>query len=321
MQKLLFLCFGLLLSLPVSAQDHNTGFEKWHPALRISRMTEDPGTPGCYRTMIGDIIATGEHLAPDSILTGWSAVRYGITRTNDAHSGQYAAMVHMWYNGSPSVLCLGKSNDPGNYISKVHLDRKLYGVSGYYKYIVDSLGPNDTYRKVTMLHIRTYKTNTVTGESELLHHDSLTFSRSDAYREFYLPVTYTDSDIIPDSVSIWFESKGYWSGTTICMLSHFLYLDDLVFRYAPYTLPVQEHRPPGKKKVSISPNPATGNAHLQYDKDMRIRSIQLLDHSGRTIRRFSPDNTCLDLEGLEQGMYILYIATQQGSTCEKIIIE
>lgn len=312
-------CF--LLPTYLQAQDHNTGFEQWHRDMRSSRMVEEPGIPGCYRTITGDIIATGENLDPDSILTGWSATQFGITRTNDAHSGQYAAIVHMWYNGSAGILCLGTTNDPVNLHSKVHFDRKLYGVSGFYKYIVDSLGPNDTYRKVTMLHIRTYKKNTNTQALELLNHDSLTFSRSDVYKEFYLPVTYTEPGMTVDSVSIWFESKGYGSGTTICPLSHFLYLDDIVFRFTPYTLPVQELRSPGKKKVIIHPNPSSGNVCIQNETGSRISMLFLRDGSGRNIRNFRPEERCLDLKGLEQGIYVLHIHTQEGIISEKVIIE
>lgn len=321
MQKVWLRLCCLLLPLHLQAQDYNTDFEKWHPGLTSTRMAEEPGIPGCYSTMIGDIIATGENLDTDSILTGWSATQFGLTRTNDAHSGQYAAMVHMWYNGAPGVLCLGKTSDPLNVHSKVHFDRKLYGVSGYYKYITDSLGPNDTYRKVTMLHVRTYKKNGTTQALELLHHDSLTFSRTDVYKEFYLPVTYTEPGIRADSISIWFESKGYGSGTTICPLSHFLYLDDIIFRYTPYTLPVKDLRSAGKKKMIIHPNPARGSVRLQNETGYTITAMLLMDITGRIVRSFRAEQLCLDLEGLEQGTYILAIRTQAGNVIEKIIIE
>ncbi len=316
----LLLCISMVPFL-LKAQDYNLGFEVWSPDLDVSTVTADPAFPGCYSWMLGNAIGTGGNLAQDSILPKWSAIPFGIIRTNDAHSGNYAAIVHMWYNGAAGLLALGSSSENlYSDIPKVHLEHRIHGISGFYKYKVDSFVTNDTYRKAAIFNIVTYKKNPVSGVLDLLSHDSLQFERSGIYREFYLPVTYADTSIVPDSVSIWFGSKGYNSGITSCMLAHFLYLDDLQFHFQPYSLSFND---PVDLKGSfrIYPNPAKGKLNLEYKHDLQIQSIQLADLPGKNVRTFGKEEKLLSVEGLASGIYFLKINAKEGSVTEKIVIE
>jgi len=255
-------------------------------------------------------------------LDKWKRKDY-VVRTTDAHSGNYAAVLHLWYNWDSSLLTLGecgnKSGGVTDHECEVGLPHKLYGVSGFYKYIVDSVQPNDTYKKVTMLNIKTYKRNKTTDKLVLLRHDSLQFERSNVYKEFYLPVTYTDTTVTPDSVSIWFESKGYQSGTTYYTYNHFLYLDDLQFHYQPRTLSI--NKPSLKKKIKIFPNPADKSINLDYASDINIENLWLSDASGRIIKTCPGGCKTLDISEVAKGIYFLNIEAREGSTTEQVVIQ
>ena len=243
--KVLMLFVLCLAFLSVHAQNNNLGFENWSNGLVFTPVPKEspiPGAGDCHPYLSGnaELLSSSGMIPNDQILPGWSAMQFGIMRTPDAHSGKYAVIVCMWYNGSRGVMAIGQSENVAQTIPKISLAKKLYGVSGFYKYKVDSLAPNDTYKKNTLMHIASYKTNPVSGALEEIQHDSVTFAKAGIYTEFYLPVVYADTTLIADSVSVWFESKGYNSGTTSCGLSHFLYLDDLQFHYQPYTLHILE---------------------------------------------------------------------------------
>ena len=137
-------------------------------------------------------------------------------------------------------MALGSTESTYTEIPKVKLNSKVYGVSGFYKYQIDSFIANDTFKKNALLHIVTYQN--VGGTAQQLTHDSLVYTKSDIYHPFSLSVNYPNISVVPDSVSIWFESKGYKSGGTSCELAHFLTLDGLQFHFIPLSTGKDLHK-------------------------------------------------------------------------------
>ncbi|MBX9448208.1 MAG: T9SS type A sorting domain-containing protein [Taibaiella sp.] len=319
------ICLLSMLFLPVAkiagAQTWHFGFEDWNETLTYEPVSNEYAFPDhqlCYPYLSGNaegVFHAGE-VEDNEVIPEWSAILHGLLRTTDAHSGAYAAIVHMWYNGSAGILAYGSSGYVNALwgLPKVHFENKLYGISGFYKYMVDSFIPNDTYQKVAMLHIVAYSRNTA-GGLELMAHDSLRFEASGTYREFHLPATGTS--IMPDSFSIWFEAKGYGSGGTSCSLAHFIYLDDVQFHFEPLSV---ERNYSLRKKLDIYPNPANDILTFDYENSVQIRSIQLTDVWGRVVRIFSKREKALNVSGLPGGMYFLNIQAEEGSVIEKIII-
>lgn len=299
--------------------DYNLGFEDWSNTVQFGSLSDMPTNIACYIRTAEDLegIINNGSVQGDQILEQWSVIPTGLLRSTDAHSGNYAAVVCMWYNGATGKMSFGHSTNLSD--SKVHFENKIYGVSGYYKYIEDSLDANDTYSKYVTGHIKAYKSNAASGALEMLSNDSLIFTQSETYQPFQLIVQNNGTDIVPDSVSIWFESNGYGSGITTCGLSHFLYLDDLNFHFSPMTNSVS-YATPIQARISVFPNPATHNVRVQYD-DLHIQLLQLTDLSGSVIKTFPPESKILDVSGLAAGVYFLNVKAEEGDRAEQIVLK
>ncbi len=316
MRTLCVLCI-LLSGLSSRAQDLNLGFEQWHPSVTDYLFETDPFDTLCGHHLLGDSIGRPGILSDTGIVTGWSASIFGLFRTNNAHSGRYAAVIHLWYNGAPAYLSLGVCENLFSEKGKVALPQKLHGVSGFYKYIVDAASIGHHELKHACLNIVTYRKNSISGDLEVLSADSLHFEETDIYSEFYLPVSYPDQVHAPDSVSIWFSSEGY--GTISCVHDHYLYLDDLELHYEPRTTStgqalLQDH-------LRISPNPAAEVIRLTYDRPVTVRSLQLTDLSGRMVRAYPADSLSLDVSALAAGIYLLVVQAEEGRITERLIIQ
>lgn len=314
MKKLIIAFCFLIASNSLFGQNYNLGFEEWDSSMPAGTNNNFPNS--C--TMPLNASATNS----EYFLNQWTVIPFGVCRTTDAHSGNYAAVVFMWYNGSTGSLSFGQGcdnpNTAGKEICKYHFPSKLYGISGYYKYLVDSFEPNDTYNKKATAHIKTYKVGATPGTLELLSHDSLIYQQADSYQPFQLIVQYSDSSIVPDSVSIWFESQGYGSGTTSCGYAHFLYLDDLEFHFSPMSSTSVKNSF-FKQKIKISPNPAKNTLKLQYN-NLHIQSLKLTDLSGRVIKTFPAESKSLDVSGVGAGLYFLQVKAKEGEVAEKVEI-
>lgn len=314
MKNITFILFILFLT-NVKGQN-NLGFENWDPVAILIPTPKDQTTAACHPYILhnSEKVQNAAVVPDNTILKDWSIISHGILRTTDAHSGTYAAVISMWYFGGKSILAYGSSSQVFTKIPKVQLNDKLFGVSGYYKYLRDSFTANDTMNKTAMLHVATYKANAAGTISEITR-DSLLFGTSDTYQPFYLPVAYPNSNIVPDSVSIWFEIKGY--GATTCERSNFLYLDDLEFHFTPLSLKDETL----KLKLKVYPNPSSGILNMEYDNDIRIQEVQLTDTSGKTVRLFKAPSKILNIHNIASGIYFLNVTTNLGIVKEKIIIK
>jgi len=314
MKNVFFITFMLFLTA-VKAQN-NLGFESWNPNITFIPASKDMVLPECHPYILdkGEIIQAPGSTSDDMLLNDWSAIPHGILRTADSYSGKYAAVISMWYFGGKGILAYGKSPYVYTKIPKVQFSGKLYGISGHYKYIRDSIVAMDVVNKTALLNIATYQTD-ASGILTEISRDSLIFDLSDTYRPFLLPVTYPHSGMVADSVSIWFESKSY-GGATSCERSHFLYLDDLEFHFTPLDLKEDTF----KLKLKVYPNPATDVINLEYENDVNIKRIQLTDTAGKTIRLFNVHSKVLDVQNVTSGTYFLNIRTTRGNLSRKIII-
>ena len=199
-------------------------------------------------------------------------------------------------------------------IPKVRLNNKVYGISGFYKYQIDSFIANDTFKKNALLHIITYQN--VNGTAQQLTHDSLTYVKSDVYRPFSLSVNYPTASVIPDSVSIWFESKGYKSGGTSCELAHFLTVDKLQFHFSP----LSGEKDMLKANFKIFPNPADDVINITYQDNVEITGIRLTDIQGKVLKMYRTASRQIDVSRMSSGIYLLNIQTDHGNINEKIWI-
>jgi hypothetical protein len=73
-----------------------------------------------------------------------------------------------------------------------------------------------------------------------------------------------------------------------------------------------------KIEIKMHPNPVADVLHLEVPNTVQIKSIQLFDISGKRIKSFENHKT-LDVNGINQGMYILRIETDKGEFNQKVI--
>ena len=71
--------------------------------------------------------------------------------------------------------------------------------------------------------------------------------------------------------------------------------------------------------VQIFPNPAIDFVSLKYSDDLSVNNISIVDMTGKKVRFFSKNEKTLNLIGLESGLYILRINTDQGILLKKMI--
>lgn len=311
MKKIALILSALFTAYTLKAQDYNLGFENWESTLQPVQNVPD----SCSLPADASFHPSG------SRLSGWS-VNNGVLRTTDAHSGNYAAVVSIWYSNTTGKLISGQCGEVstiGYSPCKHHFSSRIYGISGYYKYMIDSFTPRDVQNTKAVAYIKTYKKDPADQSLAVLSFDSLVFERAGTYQPFQLPVVYMDSTSMPDSVSIWFESQNNATGAVTCSYAHFLYLDDLNFHFSP--MPVGVRKPALKKKVNIYPNPANGTVHLEYGNELQVDSIWLSDLSGRKIKIFDPRAKSLSVKPYPAGVYFLHIQSRQGLISKKIVLQ
>lgn len=73
-------------------------------------------------------------------------------------------------------------------------------------------------------------------------------------------------------------------------------------------------------QLTILPNPTKNNITLQHN-DLRIKSIQLMDASGRIIKDFPPLQNQINLEEFSSATYLLKITAKEGTLVKKVVKE
>ena len=75
-------------------------------------------------------------------------------------------------------------------------------------------------------------------------------------------------------------------------------------------------------EFGIFPNPATHTVTLKYG-DLPVREIRLFSAEGRVVKsvqNIQPEQTVLELKGLNSGIYYLQILSEQGSVTKLLVI-
>jgi len=71
---------------------------------------------------------------------------------------------------------------------------------------------------------------------------------------------------------------------------------------------------------SIFPNPAHHIVEIHYDAGLKIKTLQILDISGRQLMYFQGAKKSIDMSGLPAGAYLLKIASSKGVFTERLIL-
>ncbi len=76
-----------------------------------------------------------------------------------------------------------------------------------------------------------------------------------------------------------------------------------------------------REKISIYPNPARESVFIALNDDISIHEINLYNLNGKLLKTYLPSDTQLCLSGISEGMYFLYIQTNEIVLRKKIMIK
>lgn len=309
MKNIFRILMVLLAFVPsAGAQDYNLDFENWDTSSLRNDSISYAGFPTMYR--------------PENPYKGrpegWGYSMDGSARTTDAYSGNYAWVLYQWYGIVPSTGLFNGDRTSYMLTDEVmaHFPEKLYGISGRYKYIPDCDSTGTAYVK-----INTYKKLT-DGTLQLLGSDSTLFAPTNTYDSFLIGTTYTDTTVIPDSVSIRFRTGGPAIAGSTNPQAYYLFLDDLILHFSPPD-PAKLIDVRFKKKVEIYPNPSGDLLFCNLD-DVKVANagIILCDAGGKLLRKWilHEGRNQFSIKSLPSGMYLVKVMVNgQLTRAEQII--
>jgi hypothetical protein len=263
-------------SMAASAQVNNASFENWSNLATHVYESE----------MIND------HQVPDPMhgdIDGWTEdYSYGISRTTDAADGNYAIILHNWYNYAQTSL-----------IYRGEINNYPVSISGMYKYVSADVG--DT----AFAHI-IIKNSMDEPMIEKVYH----FGRDTEWTAFTIPLDAPLSTQYPaDSVYMLFHNA-----LTACdgniMTCNLLFLDKIEVQAGSAGLNTLD-----ASKLRIFPNPAQDHLTIEWTEQAENDRYtwEIIDMSGRVQLHGDLGNslTELNVSQLVPGAYMVKISDQQ----------
>lgn len=273
-----------LLTLSVAdAQIANAGFEQWDTVLSAYYPTDWP--------LLGTTI---------------------MQRTTDAHSGNYALEVSVWYYYTDTKA---EQVAPINY--------RPEAFCGWYKY-TDNIIKNQTTNLVTedtaFASVYLTKWNTVTNTSDTIGRGQIHLLGSNSYQHFTCPVTYTSAEM-PDTVFISMDPSmmrngGTYFSTDSTGYNSYLKIDDLYLqRWATGVTKLSG------MEMKAWPNPASDvlNVVMSDAKDM-IYTITDLTGKVAVHSMLRNGSARINLSALPAGPYILSVYDDQNTIATQTFI-
>jgi hypothetical protein len=119
---------------------------------------------------------------------------------------------------------------------------------------------------------------------------------------------------------IWSNSGGLTGGSyeLLCMWNN----GEQIFMNPDYdfcyisTVSIDENT---TESIQIYPVPVTNNLKINNIINIGIKSISIIDFSGRIVRNFEANSSILDVSTLNSGIYFLRIKTENGEILKKMI--
>lgn len=256
-------------------------------------------------------------------LENWSGLGLGIHRTTDAHSGNYAVLIHQWYSLIAGMLQMGECKihsmwDEKRCKNKVNIP--IAKLTGRYKFLPDT---DSSYAECQVLF---WRINSQQGQLDTALWIRYQFQPVQTYSYFEVPLDPEGAIGVPDSISILFVARnkaaGPHQGPIICSalnsMCNFLYLDDLQF--LPPETGIKEA---GKVTPwKIYPNPASNRLFLEDLDSENIDSIMIFDLLGKMLMKVPAENLntgFICLPELLPGCYLLTIIWKNGKSGAQII--
>lgn len=72
---------------------------------------------------------------------------------------------------------------------------------------------------------------------------------------------------------------------------------------------------------SVYPNPTSDHATLSWKQEVVVKQVDVMNISGQLVRSINPSSNSLRVNGLETGVYILRIQSEQGETAVRLMVQ
>jgi|GEM_PF-1619453 len=273
------------------AQIKNADFESWDSTFAAPYTAE-------LDTVFGVAGAIGGKLK------SWisaSQDAYGLSRSSDSQSGDFAMILHNWYS---------YVNESVRY--RDTLSGRPQFLRGHFKYITGGLsGLSQGSAFLALTRLNGSIVDTIATGTYL-------FDSAAAYTPFQIELEYRSSSS-PEFIDIRFtNSDRQCLQGNAC---HLLYLDNLSLAGTATGLKETSRL---SNRLQIHPNPFSSRATLQADKNLNYASIVLYDSYGRRVLKsdgISGHTLTLERALLPAGFYTLLIV-QKGNVLfsEKLLI-
>jgi hypothetical protein len=271
--------FIMLLSAQTSfGQLINGGFELWDTAytgLYSPSMTSLFGVPNPKSGTANHWISSSE----------WAT-----DQTTDSHSGNYALILHNWYNYARGKI---------TYIEPISYRPKY--LQGYFKYITGGVnGRSHGRANITLTHFNGTSNDTVANGVFL-------FDSTMAYTPFQITLNYV-STVNPDSIKLYFiNSDTNVFSDVVC---HLLYLDDLALSDTPLGL---EELTIDKDGIRIYPNPAVNELNI-CNNTSQLLEFSLYNVLGERLSKQLLGNTInhINLSDYATGIYFYELRSEKN---------
>ncbi len=277
-----------------NAQNINGGFEQW-----------DSVDNGMFKTHI----ATGWFEFMNSICESES-LPWGITQSNDAHSGSYAIQLkNIATSLNQTAMIMTNSGTPdAGMNNKIPVTARYNRLEGYYKY---STQQPDTFSIMVLM---------TKGEDFIAAAEYKQAVNTANYTKFSFPIMYTSAaGVIPDSAVIMISAgsnENFKEGST-------LLIDDVAF---VLTSGLNDYSANFTADVNVYPNPASDfvNVAIKGATNGKIK-VELVNIIGQTLKaeEVTPINQQvnmkLNLNDVPKGVLFIKVSDESGSQGYRIL--
>jgi len=125
--------------------------------------------------------------------------------------------------------------------------------------------------------------------------------------------------VSPDGKYLFFTRRQSWNNSppsNIYWMSSSI-IEELRETYGPVGIKEKIN----EANISVFPNPTTGKIHIKNDLSLQINGYAIMDLSGRTIKQGRVISKTIEMEELEEGIYLLDLLTDKRKISMKIVVE
>lgn len=94
-----------------------------------------------------------------------------------------------------------------------------------------------------------------------------------------------------------------------------------------FTINVVDPATVGQKEIGLSskfnlfPNPTRDEATLTWDASIGVKQVDVISINGQLVKSIEPNTASIKLNGLETGVYILRVKSEQGETAVRMMVQ